>query len=477
MNRKDEQAAIHPTIFVIFGITGDLAARKLLPALLALYSKKLLPPRFSIIGCSRKHIARDEFREYIRNKMNVRPGRFKEEDVKHFLDHISYEQGYFEQEDIYKRLAEHIKSIDDRFGQCTNKLFHLSVPPALYECILKQISSSGLSKPCADDTGWTRVLRENPFGSDVQSAKSLDLLLGRLFKEQQIFRIDHYLAKESVQNILAFRFSNAMFEPLWRGEYIDKVHIKLFEKNTMEGRGSFYDTLGALRDVGQNHMLMMLALMAMEKPDSFSAHDIRRERGRVLRKLEVIPKRALNERVVRRQYVGYISEPGVKPSSQTETYVRLEVHLGMARWKKVPFFLETGKAMVDSKTEIDIYFKDSKKGSFSGGAKHKKDQAGNVMTFRIQPDEGIKIRFFVKTPGYDFKTEPKTLKFKYADNGSFGAIPDDYERLIHDVFLGDQTLFASTEEIMASWKFITPILANWGRLPLKKYPKGSKDVE
>lgn len=468
--------ALHPTIFVIFGITGDLASRKLLPALLALYSKNLLPPRFSIIGFSRRSFSREEFREYIRDRLNVKPGEFREEVVKHFFDHMSYEQGFFDTMPAYERLAARLQGIDEQWGQCSNKLFHLSVPPKLYEGILKHLADSKLTIPCDDRTGWTRVLIEKPFGNDIVMAHSLDKLLGKLFDEKQIFRIDHYLAKESLQNILAFRFENPIFEPMWRREYIDKVHIKLFEKSGIEGREAFYDQLGALRDVGQNHMLVMLALMAMDMPKSFSVDTIRRERAKILSSLDKIRAKDLRKAAVKGQYAGYTAEQGIKADSKTETYFRIKATLNTKRWKGVPFYLESGKALYESKAEIDIYFKNEKRRlSAAPGKKAPVDQ--NILTFRIQPDECIKIKFFVKTPGYGFKVEPKTLKFKYSDVPAFSDIPDDYERLIHDAFVGDQTLFASTSEIMASWKFVTPILENWSRLPLKIYERGAREVE
>jgi len=462
---QEQPAALYPTVFVIFGITGDLAARKLLPALIGLYSRKMLPPRFAVIGFSRRPFSREEFRDYIRPRLNIKPGQFKEEDIKHFLDHLSYEQGNFDDAAAYDRLAEKLKAIDQRWGQCSNKLFHLSIPPDLYEKVLNRISGSELNLPCDDETGWTRILIEKPFGSDVETARSLDKLLGKLFSEKQIFRIDHYLAKEAAQNIIAFRFANSMFEPLWNRKYIDRVHLKLFEKGGLEGRGAFYDPLGALRDVGQNHMLVMLSLITMDAPKSFAAPDIRKARARVLAKLGPISSRALPSRVVRGQYAGYSAEPGVKPDSRTETYFRIEASVNNPRWKGVPFFLESGKAMAESKAEIDVYFKNDRK---SGGQ--------NILTFRIQPDEGIRIRFFVKTPGYEFKAEPKTLKFKYSDVPSFEVIPNDYERLIHDAITGDQALFASTDEIMASWRFVTPILKGLDKLPLVKYQKGAREI-
>jgi glucose-6-phosphate 1-dehydrogenase len=463
---NDEAPIIHPTIFIIFGITGDLASRKLLPALLALYTKKLLPPRFSVIGFSRRAFSREEFREFIRSRLNIKHGQFREEEIKHFFDHITYEQGNFDDLKSYTNLAERLKSVDERWGECSNKLFHLSVPPTLYETILSKIHDSGLSLPCSDFVGWTRILIEKPFGNDIETAKKLDDLLGKLFKEEQIFRIDHYLAKESLQNILAFRFTNSIFETLWSREHIEKIHIKLFEKNTMDGRGAFYDPIGALKDVGQNHILQMLALVAMDKPKSFISREVRKERAKILASLKPLTKKTLDECVVKGQYSGYLNEKGVSTDSVTETFFRIKANIDSLRWRGVSFYLESGKAMFESKTEIDIYFKPDK---------NQEDQQ-NILTFRIQPDEGIKIRFMIKTPGYGFEVEPKILKFKYAESVNLTSKPDDYERLIFDSIIGDQTLFASTEEIMASWHFVTSLIKAWKDLPLLKYDKGTKEV-
>lgn len=444
-----------PTIFVIFGITGDLAQRKLLPSLLSLYTKKLLPEKFAIIGVSRRLLSREEFRQFIRDEINIKFGQYREEDVKHFLDHMSYVQGSFDTDDMYTRLAERLQSIDkQQFKTCSNKLFHLSVPPTLYENILDHLSSSGLTVPCGGEEGWTRVLIEKPFGNDIDTAKKLDKKLGELFKENQIFRIDHYLAKEALQNILVFRFANSLFEPLWNNKYVDKVHIKLLEKIDVEGRGAFYDGVGALRDVGQNHVLQMLALIAMEEPETLDAEHIRKERAKILKYLSC-------EDIVRGQYSGYREEKGVADGSMTETYFRIEAHIDTGRWKRTPFFLESGKALDESKTEIDIYFKS-------------KTEQQNILTFRVQPDEGIKIRFWVKKPGLGMEIESKPLKFKYSDFPNKEVIPDAYEKVIYDAFVGDQTLFTSTDEVLAAWKFITPITKNWESLPLERYPKGSR---
>ncbi len=454
-----------PTIFIIFGITGDLSGRKLLPSLLNLYVKKQLPAKFAIVGFSRRSFTREEFREYIRSHMKVKPGEYREEEIKHFLDHMYYEQGMFDDARSYASLAGRLKILDDNFHQCSNKLFHLAVAPTFYETILTHLSNSGLTVPCGGNEGWTRVLVEKPFGNDIETARALDKKLADLFDETQIFRIDHYLAKEALQNIMAFRFTNSLFEPLWKKEHIDAVHIKLFEKIAIEGRGSFYDDVGALKDVGQNHILQMLAVIAMEQPKTLDAVSIRKERAKVLGQLTPITAKNIRDVGIRGQYEGYVNENGVRRNSQTETYFRLETYVNSPRWKKVPFYLESGKSLAENKSEIDVYFKNEKD-----------PEKQNILTFRIQPDEGIKIRFWVKTPGFDMKVEPKTLKFKYADFASLQLLPDAYERVLFDAIMGDQTLFTSTDEVLAAWKFITPIVGAWSKVPLTIYKKGAQSV-
>jgi glucose-6-phosphate 1-dehydrogenase len=457
-----------PTIFIILGITGDLAGRKLLPALLSLYVKKQLPSKFAIVGFSRRPFTREEFRTFIREHMQVKPGLFKEEDVKHFIDHIYYEQGNFDLSQSYAHLAQRLRTIDDGFGQCSNKLFHLSTPPSLYESIFQNLHNSGLTIPCSGNEGWTRILVEKPFGNDIETARKLDKKLGELFTEDQIFRIDHYLAKEALQNILTFRFANSLFEPLWNKNYIDKVHIKLIEKIGVLGRGVFYDAIGALKDVGQNHLLQMLAIVAMEPPASMDAKSIRKERAAVIKNLRLITPKNLANKVVRGQYEGYRFEQGVKEHTQTETYFRIESYIDNARWKNVPFYLESGKEMSETKAEINIYFKNN--------TDKKYEDQQNVLTFRIQPDELIKIGFWVKTPGFTMDVEPKVLKFKYNETQSHLVLPDAYERVLYDAIIGDQTLFTSTDEVLYAWKYITSIISSWTSVPLTIYKKGSKYV-
>lgn len=458
-----------PTIFIIMGITGDLAGRKLLPALLNLYVNKQLSEKFAVVGFSRRPFTREEFRDFIREHMHVRPGQYREEDVKHFIDHMYYEQGNFDVSSSYAQLAQRLKNIDDGFRHCSNKLFHLSTPPSLYESILIHLHNSGLTIPCGGDEGWTRVLVEKPFGNDIETAKRLDKKLGELFNENQIFRIDHYLAKEAIQNILVFRFANSLFEPLWSRKHIDKVHIRLIEKIGVLSRGATYDAIGALKDVGQNHLLQMLAIIAMEPPEKMEADFIRKERAKVLNRIKPINSRNVSSHVVRGQYEGYNKEQGVKEHSQTETYFRIESYIQNSRWKNVPFFLESGKEMSETKTEINIYFKNEKNDTTY-------EDRQNVLTFRIQPDELIKIGFWVKTPGFSMDVEPKTLKFKYSDYESHSILPDAYERVLYDAIIGDQTLFTSTDEVLSAWKYITPVISSWSSVPLTIYKKGSKDV-
>ena len=455
---------ISPTIFIICGVTGDLAQRKLLPALLSLYTKKLLPKKFKIVGFSRREFTDADFRLFLKEEMHIKRDVYRPEDIHHFLNNVVYQQGQFDSQVAYENLSKRLAQIDDlEFKQCSNKLFHLSVAPSFYETILGQLSKSGLTIPCGGNLGWTRILVEKPFGNDIETAQKLDALLGTLFKEEQIFRIDHYFAKEALQNILAFRFSNSLFEPLWNNQHIECVNIQLLEKIGIEGRGNFYDSIGALKDVVQSHILAMLAQLVMNEPASFDAHNIRKERANVLKNIRPITSRNIRESAVRAQYVGYTEEPGVSKSSNTETYFQIQTYIDSKVWKGVTFYLESGKALSENKTEISIYFKDKTK-----------QNKPNILSLRIQPDEAIKIRFWVKKPGFGMQTEPKTLDFHYRDFHAPQSIPDAYERVLYDAILGDQTLFTSTDEIKYAWKFITPIIDSWKTLPLERYQKGSK---
>lgn len=451
-----------PTTVVIFGITGDLANRKLLPAFFHLWKAGKLSKKFNIVGFSRRDFTDTQIREELFKSL---PKNATENEKYDFLDLVSYKKGIFDDVESYNDLLAFLNKKDEKFAECSNKLFYLAVPPTLYETILTNIWKSGLHIHCGTKERQTKVLIEKPFGNDLKTAKKLDLLLGKYFRESQIYRIDHYLGKETLQNILSFRFSNTLFEPLWNKKHISKVEINLFEKHTVYDRGAFYDKTGALKDVGQNHILQMLALVAMEKPKAFESSEIRKERSKVLSKIYLNVK-TFRKNSEQAQYDGYLKEKDVPQNSKTETFFKIESFIKNARWSGVPFVLQSGKGMKESKTEIKIYFKDpSPMKSFlpqTFGA-----QEVNTLTFRIQPDEGIEILFWVKTPGFENKIEPKKLSFNYSD--SKFQIPDAYERILYDCVKGDQTLFPTTSEISSQWRFIEKALLLLKKLPLNSY--------
>lgn len=459
---------LYPAVLVIFGVTGDLAQKKLLPALWHLYLEKALPKQFCVIGFSRRDWSDDEFRLEVKKTLSHRAKNKKE--LKKFLSFFHFQPGLFHEKLSYKKLAEHVKRIDDRWGVCTNTLFHLAVPPEYYSLILKNIARYHLFDKCGPKEGWSRILVEKPFGKDYNTAQKLDSRLGAIFQEKQIFRVDHYLGKETIQNILTFRFSNALFEPIWNNKYIRQIDIKLLEKDGIAGRGEYYDSAGALRDVGQNHILQMLSLIAMENPGELRSDRIRKKRADVVKSLKIFTKNELKKSVVRGQYIGYAREEEIKRNSKTETYFKIKAFLKTQRWRGVPFYLESGKCLNKAKTEIVVHFKSVVPCFCPPG--HDKHHHENSLAFQIQPTEGIKIRFWSKKPGLMNEVEPRELSFFYQNNSRFHL--SGYEKLLYDAIVGDQTLFSSTEEVMAAWQFITPIVKNWSRFPLHKYPHGAR---
>jgi len=468
MNKVKTQS----TCFVIFGVTGDLARRKLIPALFDLYLRGHLPTKFSLIGYSRRELSDDDFKE-MATEILKDLGHSDEDQIKGFLSNAHYVSGLFEDTDGYKRLLAQIVEVESQeFGECANKLLYLSVPPDNYMTILENISLSGLSIPCSDDEGWSRILVEKPFGRSTETAKDLDQKLMTLFQEQQVFRIDHYLAKESLQNILTFRLSNPIFESIWNSQEIEKIEVTMYEDNDLQSRGAFYDDVGALRDVGQNHLLQMLSLITMERPDDLSADSIRQARAKVLSELKVIALDEISEKVSRGQYQGYRQEKGVDPGSETETYFKINCQIDSDRWRGVPILLESGKALAESETAIRVFFRRQDCAILNGDGQY---GGTNQLTFRLQPNEGINLHFWFKSPGFGLKLEEKTLSFLYRDTEV--AIPDAYERVLFDCIRGDQTLFADTGEVMAQWRFVEPIIESWSQIPLIVYPKGVKPGE
>lgn len=455
-----------PTIFVIFGVTGDLSKQRLIPALLDLYAKDLLPKEFHLVGFSRGAYTAEEFHKFVRETVEEKSHQYSAGLVASFVERAHYCQGTFEEKEAYLRIAKTLADIDEKeIRQCSNKLFYLAAPPAYYAAIFDHLASSGLTIPCGGKNGWTRVLVEKPFGKDLKTAQELEKRLSALFQEEQIFRIDHYLAKETVQNILAFRFSNILFEPLWSNRFIERIEINLHEQFGIEGRGAFYDGVGALRDVGQNHVLQMLALVAMEDPKELDATLIRRERSRALASL-MLWEPAKEDSFHRGQYAGYRNEEHVAKDSTTETYFRIIAEVDNERWRGMPWILEAGKHMPETKAEIRIYFKKTETCLCPADAEHHHQ---NILTFRIQPDEGISVVFWAKKPGFTTALEPQVLSFNYKNSLFEQQMPGAYERVLYDCIRGDQTLFASTEEVEAAWRFVMAVMEKWKGTPVIEY--------
>ena len=456
-----------PTVFVIFGATGDLMGKKIVPALFHLYEKGALPKMFHVIGFGRRPMSSQEFQAYVAGLLcQHKTLKIKEETRAAFLKRFSYHQGMFDKEEDYRRLAASLGHIDGQWRVCANKLFHLAVPPQYYETIFTHLHSSGLTSPCSPEEGWTRVIVEKPFGKDFESAQRLDELLGKLFKEIQIYRIDHYLAKEMVQNSLLFRFSNNLFEKTWDQSLIERIELRLLEHIGVEDRGAFYDGVGALRDVGQNHLLQMLALITMDRPSGFSAEGIRASRAALLESLQLPLGEPLSATTYRGQYKGYRAINGVRKDSETETYFKIRATLRGTRFANVPIVLEGGKRVGNAKKEIVVTFRHPEPCLCPTG-----EHLKNRLIFHIGPREGISIQFWAKKPGLKMELEERTFEFLFRDLRRNLQYVEEYEKLLLDCIAGDQTLFVSTEEVRAMWKFIDPIVCAWQKneVPLRQY--------
>jgi len=459
-----------PLQIVIFGGTGDLAEKKLLPALFDLYTNDFLPKAFSIIGFSRGSLTDDDYRTFVLDALTAKG----KQNCDAFLAHVFFTQGDITSDDSYKKLKEYLRSKDDELGVCTNKMFHLSVPPRLYEPVFNHLAQSGLTEPCEEESDnastWTRVLVEKPFGNDATEAKRLDELLGELFNESQIFRIDHYVAKEALQNIVTFRFANSLFEPLWNSNAIESVHVRLYESFGVRDRGASYDGVGALRDVGQNHLLQMLALVTMQDPGENTADAIRKKRAEILSAVELWSD-DIEKCVVRAQYDEYIGTKGVSENSQTETYFKTKLRINTEEWKGIPVYMESGKSLDTTQSEIEVRFNHHDSCVCPKDVDATTHQ--NKIIFRIQPHEGISVTFWIKRPGFEYALDEKTLSFNYDEDTEDNVrLPDAYERVLLDCIKGDQTLFISTEEIQEQWRIIMHIVDQWSELPLLEYEQG-----
>jgi glucose-6-phosphate 1-dehydrogenase len=461
---------------VIFGATGDLTHRKLIPALYNLAADGDLPPGLSVVGFAR----RDKKDEAFREELYEAARKFSRQPIddalwKNFASSIFYHRSEFSDEEGYRRLGERLAEIDRERGTRGNRIYYLSAGPDQFEPILTHLTATGLNQ--AADGAWTRIIVEKPFGVDLQTAQRLNTVVNHGFKEQDTFRIDHYLGKETAQNIMVLRFANALFEHLWNHRYIDHVQITASEKLGVENRAGYYEGAGALRDMVQNHLLQLLCLIAMEPPTDLSADSIRDEKVKVLRSLRRIRRETVFRNVVRGQYTdgsidgetvaGYREEKNVSPGSMTETYVGLKLLIDNWRWADVPFYVRVGKRLPKGGTEIGIHFKNAPGVLFNREQPSGRDGAQNVLVIRIQPDEGVSLRIQSKVPGASVQIQPVKMDFRYGT--SFGkASPEAYERLLLDAMAGDATLFARRDEVEEAWRFIDDIEAAWRDLGNEK---------
>ncbi|HTV06690.1 MAG TPA: glucose-6-phosphate dehydrogenase [Acidobacteriaceae bacterium] len=468
-----------PGVVVIFGASGDLTKRKLLPALFHLEQAGLLPEQFRVVGVARRDLG-DTFAKDMKRGIidfgGVKEGANK---LDKFVGKVSYHQTNFDDDEGYVQLKGLLEGYDRDYGTKGNRLFYLAVAPEYFSDIIHRLGNHGMAHP---KTGTARVIIEKPFGHDLESARALNDDVNKVFDEQQIFRIDHYLGKETVQNILVFRFANGIFEPIWNRNYIDHVQITAAESIGIEGRGPFYEKAGTLRDVVQNHMMELLSFVCMEPPVSFHADAVRYEKVKVWRAIKPINVRD----TVRGQYgrgvvdgvevSGYREEDRVNPDSQTETFTALKMEIENWRWAGVPIYLRAGKRLHKRATEIMIEFKQPPTLLFNRGNHGPcKDIQPNLITMRIQPDEGISLRFGAKVPGPDMTVCPVNMDFNYAD--AFGtSSANGYERLLLDAMLGDATLFAHRDGVEATWSLYTPVLEAWAKaepLAFPNYASGS----
>ncbi len=437
-----------PAIFVIFGITGNLAQQRLLPALYHLIKDNLLPEHTEIVGVSRRQLSVDELLKNVELCVLETDKICDPKVLATFRQQLQMVQFDPVNSADYDRLATTLQSIEDKHGVCMNRLFYLSIPPQVYEPVIRNLGEHHLNEGCIHHKGVTRLLVEKPFGYDLASAKELIRSTNQYFTETQIFRIDHYLAKETVQNILVFRSHNPIFNSLWNNQFISRISIELYEQTGIASRADFYDNVGALRDVVQNHLLQLLVLVTMELPKSLHDNDsLHRAKQALLSKVR--PINMMKDQVIRGQYTGY-QEEVKNPKSTTETFVSVPLEIDNKRWKHVPIRITAGKALKSDYSTIQIVF-----GKLSNEANT------NTLSFRVQPNEGIDIDLTAKRPGFEDKTETVQMDFSYQNAFVEPGHPDAYERVIVDAVKGDHSLFATSEEVLASWRIIQPVLDVW----------------
>jgi glucose-6-phosphate 1-dehydrogenase len=460
-----------PCIIVIFGAAGDLTKRLLMPALYNLVHGKLLAETFAIVGFARAQMSTEDFRTKLSQEIQEFVPDLDQETWDNLIQRIQYVSGNFDDANAYQQLSDQLKDLDQQHGTQGNYLFYLATASSFFCPIVHQLGEIGLTQ---EESGWRRVVIEKPFGHDLESAQTLDRNLAQVLQETQIYRIDHYLGKETVQNILMFRFGNGLLEPAWNRNYIDHVQITVAETVGVEGRGNFYETAGALRDMVQNHLFQLLSLIAMEPPLAFEAGSFRDEKSKLLKAIVPLTSETVQSQAVRGQYdagtvqdhavAAYRSESHVAPDSGTETFVALKLMVENWRWSGVPFYLRMGKAMPQRASEIAVFFKPVPHQMFASI-----EQTSNVLVVRIQPNEGIWLQFGAKVPGAAMQMKPVDMIFCYADY--FGKSANTgYETLLYDCMIGDATLFQRSDNVEVGWSVVTPILDAWSKAPASDFP-------
>jgi glucose-6-phosphate 1-dehydrogenase len=460
-----------PCGMVLFGVTGDLSRKKIMPAIYDLANRGLLPPGFSLVGYARRDWADQDFAQIVHDSVKAHARtEFREEVWDQLAEGFRFVPGDFDDDHAFDRLRRTIEELDEERGTGGNYAYYLAIPPGFFADVVGQLEEHGLAQP--PEGSWRRVVVEKPFGHDLASARALNAILAKVFPPGSIFRIDHYLGKETVQNILAMRFSNTMFEPIWNANYVDHVQITMAEDIGIGGRAGYYDGIGAARDVIQNHLLQLMSLLAMEEPTSFEAESLRIEKQKILASVE-LPRR-LDLSTARGQYAagwaggqkvpGYLEEEGIAKSSTTETYAAVTLHVDTRRWAGVPFYLRTGKRLGRRVTEVAVVFKRAPHLPFAETSTEELTQ--NALVVRVQPDEGVTLRFGSKVPGTAMEIRDVNMDFQYG--GAFTEdSPEAYERLILDVLLGDPPLFPQHEEVELSWMILDPILDHWAKQDAK----------
>jgi glucose-6-phosphate 1-dehydrogenase len=443
----------HPTSIVIFGASGDLTQRKLVPSLFNLSRKERMPKQFRIVGYGNTAFSDDQFRDHLAEGMKQFASfEYTEDEWNSFASNLVYQQGRYTDLADFKKLASFLKGWEKNSG---NRIYYMATPPGVFPNIVDLL---GLTDQLVENSGWRRVVIEKPFGTDLKSARQLNEQIHKALNERQIYRIDHYLGKETVQNILVTRFANTIFEPLWNRNYIDHIEITVAEQVGVEHRARFYDSVGVLRDMFQNHLLQLVSLVAMEPPASFDATALRNEKVKVLSSIPPIKKENVARRTVLAQYKGYREEKGVDPNSRTPTYAAVKLQIDNWRWQGVPFYLRSGKCLKEKISQITIQFKEPPHLLFPST---EGDLTPNMLVLFLQPDEGIHWRFEAKVPDTVAKMRSVDMEFHYEDSFGKTTLPDAYERLLLDVLNGDASLFTRADEVETAWALIDPIIQAW----------------